>query len=222
MLFPNIEIINEKNKLSLSKNKSNENILIEGDNINNKNENEDNIELSLLSFEEKEEEDIIKIDDNNNNNNSENKKNGQSMDNIVYKSDLIFNNEDNEDIIEQDELNMKIKKLLEDLSFEIKIRVIEIKLNSFKCEENFYNIINPYFNEFYYEHIYIMDIKDDFKQKKLKINEISSKDNFNIMIKNIMIKNTFDEKNNNELIIVKFYPLIVSFYLVILFLLSTT
>ena len=211
VLFPNIEIINEKNKLSLSKNKSNENILIEGDNINNKNENEDNIELSLLSFEEKEEEDIIKIDDNNNNNNSENKKNGQSMDNIVYKSDLIFNNEDNEDIIEQDELNMKIKKLLEDLSFEIKIRVIEIKLNSFKCEENFYNIINPYFNEFYYEHIYIMDIKDDFKQKKLKINEISSKDNFNIMIKNIMIKNTFDEKNNNELIIVKFYPLIVSF-----------
>ena len=83
------------------------------------------MKISLLSFEEKEEEDIIKIDDNNsnsnNNNNSENKKNGQSMDNIVYKSDLIFNNEDNEDIIEQDELNMKIKKLLEDLSFEIKI-----------------------------------------------------------------------------------------------------
>ena len=206
VLFPNIELINEKNKLNISKNKSDENILIEGDNINTKNENGDNLELSLLSFEEKEEEEIIKID-----NNKENKeKNGQSMDNVVYKSDIIFNNE-NSDIIEEDELNIKIKKLLENLTFEIKIRVIEIKLNSFKCEENFYNIINPFFNEFYYEHIYIMDIKDDFKQKKLKINEISSKDNFNIMIKNIIIKNTFDEKSHNELIIFKFYPLIVSF-----------
>ena len=203
VLFPNIELINEKNKLDIGKNKDDENILIEGDNTNTKNENGENLELSLLSLEEKEEEEIIKIDNLDNN-----KKDNQNMDNKVYKSDLIFNDSD---IPEEDELNVKIKKILETLSFEIKIRVIEIKINSFKCEENFYNIINPFFNEFYYEHIYIMDIKDDFKQKKLKINEISSKDNFNIMIKNITIKNTFDEKSNHELILLKFYPLIVSF-----------
>ena len=56
-----------------------------------------------------------------------------------------------------------------------------------------------------------MDIKDDFKQKKLKINEISSKDNFSLMIKNIVIKSTIDEKINHELIIFKFYPMILSF-----------
>ena len=203
VLFPNIEIINEKNKFNLGKNKSNENILIEGDNINNKNDNEENLELSLLSFEEKEEEEINKKKEEN--------KILEKIDsnNVIYNSDLIFNN--GNEIQEEDELNNKIKKILENLNFEIKIRVIEIKINSFKCEEDFYNIINPFFNEFYYEHIYIMDIKDDFKQKKLKINEISSKDNFSLMIKNIVIKNTFDEKINHELIILKFYPMILSF-----------
>ena len=203
MLFPNIEIINEKNKFNLGKNKSNENILIEGDNINNKNDNEENLELSLLSFEEKEEEEINKKKEEN--------KILEKIDsnNVIYNSDLIFNN--GNEIQEEDELNNKIKKILENLNFEIKIRVIEIKINSFKCEEDFYNIINPFFNEFYYEHIYIMDIKDDFKQKKLKINEISSKDNFSLMIKNIVIKSTIDEKINHELIIFKFYPMILSF-----------
>ena len=203
VLFPNIEIINEKNKFNLGKNKSNENILIEGDNINNKNDNEENLELSLLSFEEKEEEEINKKKEEN--------KILEKIDsnNVIYNSDLIFNN--GNEIPEEDELNNKIKKILENLNFEIKIRVIEIKINSFKCEEDFYNIINPFFNEFYYEHIYIMDIKDDFKQKKLKINEISSKDNFSLMIKNIVIKSTIDEKINHELIIFKFYPMILSF-----------
>ena len=115
--------------------------------------------------------------------------------NIIYQSDLLFNpNSPDNKYKPEEKINQKIKNILNNLTFEIKIRVIELKIFSFKCEENFYNIINPFFNEFYYEHIYIMDIKDDFKQQKLKINEISSKDNFSLMIKNIVIKNTFDEK----------------------------
>ena len=55
-----------------------------------------------------------------------------------------------------------------------------------------------------------MDIRDDFKQQRLKINEISSKDNFSIMIKNINIKNITND-NNNEIIAIKFYPFIISF-----------
>ena len=54
-----------------------------------------------------------------------------------------------------------------------------------------------------------MDIKDDFKQQRLKINEISSKDYFTIMIKNISIKNITND--NNEILVLKFYPLIISF-----------
>ncbi len=54
-----------------------------------------------------------------------------------------------------------------------------------------------------------MDIKDDFKQQRLKINEISSKDYFSIMIKNINIKNITND-NNNEIIELK--VIVCSFY----------
>ena len=213
VLFYNFDVINEENKLKNGNNINNENIIIENNSNNgeneNKKENGDNINLSFLSFEESELEDNKNPkDDNNNNNTLENNK----ISNIVYKSDLLFNsnNEDNNNQKPEEKINEKIKKLLTTLTLEIKIRVIELKLFSFKCEENFYNIINPFFNEFYYEHIYIMDIRDDFRQKKLKINEISSKDNFSMMIKNINIKNILDE-NNNEILLLKYYPLIISF-----------
>ena len=197
VLLYNIELIKEEEKFNKGNNKFEENMLIE-----NGNENGNNINLSLSSFESKEEEDSDK-----NKTKEDNKR--QNLSNVIYNSDLIFKT--HESIPEPEEtINIKIKKFLKSLTFEIKIRVIEIKINSFICEENFYNIINPFFNEFYYEHIFIMDIKEDFKQKKLKINEISSKDYFNIMIKNINIKNITNE-NNNEFIIIKFHPLILSF-----------
>ena len=202
VLFYNFELINEEKKLRKDKNTNEENIIIENDETKNKTENGDNLNLSFLSFEEDEDENNNKIPKENNNIIENN-----SLSNIVYKSDLIFDNNIQE---KEEKINEKIKKLLSSIIFEIKIRVIELKINSFKCEENFYNIINPFFNEFYYEHIYIMDIKDDFRQDKLKINEISSKDNFSIMIKNINIKNITNE-NNNELLVLKFYPLIISF-----------
>ena len=209
VLFYNLELINEENKIKNGNNKPDENILIENNNNGEnqiKKENGDNLNLSFLSFEESEIEDNKNSKQNNNNETEENK-----ISNIIYQSDLLFNpnNPDNK-YKPEEKLNQKIKNILNNLTFEIKIRVIELKIFSFKCEENFYNIINPFFNEFYYEHIYIMDIKDDFKQQKLKINEISSKDYFSIMIKNINIKNTVNE-NTNELLILKFHPLIISF-----------
>jgi hypothetical protein len=53
-----------------------------------------------------------------------------------------------------------------------------------------------------------MDIKDDFRQKKLKIDEVSSSDYFNIIIKNILFKN--DKKNDDELLL-KFNSFNISF-----------
>ena len=202
VLFYNYEQINEEKKLKSGNNKTEENILIENNDDQNEN---NNLKLSILSIEEKEEEE--EGETKNINIINENK----NTDNVIYKSDLLFGL-NNSDIKEKQEekINEKIKKILNTLIFEIKIKVIELKIFSFKCEENFYNIINPFFNEFYYEHIYIMDIKDDFKQQRLKINEISSKDNFSIMIKNINIKNITND-NNNEIIAIKFYPFIISF-----------
>ena len=211
VLFYNYDLINEENKLKSGNNKQDENIIIENTNENNgeidnnkkENGNGNNVNLSFLSFEESESEDD-KIPKENNEN---------KISNIVYKSDLLFNPNNevyNNNEKPEEKINEKIKTILNSLIIEIKIRVIEFKISSFKCEEDFYNIINPFFNEFYYEHIYIMDIKDDFRQKKLKINEISSKDNFSIMIKNINIKNINNE-NNNEILLLKFYPLIISF-----------
>ena len=208
VLFYNYDQINEEKKLNKGKDKPDENILIENDEdeTGNKNgkENGDNLNISFLSVEEKEEEED---NDNSKENNITN-----NAKNIVYNSDLLFGNVNNENINpETDErISTKIKKIFSSLIMEIKIKVIELKVFSFKCEENFYNIINPFFNEFYFEHIYIMDIKDDFKQTRLKINEISSKDYFSIMIKNINIKNISNE-DKNEFLIVKFYPLIISF-----------
>jgi hypothetical protein len=195
VLFYNFELINEENKLKAGNNKPDENILIENNNNNDgktQKENGDNLNLSFLSFEESEIEENKNPKQNNTNNNI-NETEDNKISNIVYNSDFLFNANDPGNKPKQEEkINQIIKNLLNTLTFEIKIRVIELKIFSFKCEENFYNIINPFFNEFYYEHIYIMDIKDDFKQKKLKINEISSKDNFSIMIKNINIKNAIN------------------------------
>ena len=213
VLFFNFDQINEEKKLKSGKNNLNEdeNILIENKTDKNKDKGDNNnndIELSFLSFEEEKEKEEKEENNDINNNNINNEKEKEGMSNIIYRSELMFNDDSD---IQEEAINIKIKKFLNTLNFEIKIRVIELKINSFKCEENFYNIINPFFNEFYYEHIYIMDIKDDFKQKKLKINEVSSKDYFNIMIKNINIKNSLDQNNNKEIIVLKFYPLIMSF-----------
>ena len=200
VLFYNYDQINEEKKLKKGENKEEENILIENNNINNeepekKEENGDNLNLSFLSNEEKEDE--LNIE--NKKESNINIKEKDKSDNIIYKSDLIFdsNNSNNKEK-QEEKINEKIKKILESLTFEIKIKVIELKIFSFKCD-----------NEFYYEHIYIMDIKDDFKQQRLKINEISSKDYFTIMIKNISIKNITND--NNEILVLKFYPLIISF-----------
>ena len=54
-----------------------------------------------------------------------------------------------------------------------------------------------------------MDIKDDFSQKKLKINEISSSDYFNLIIKYLTIKNE-KNKNGDELTL-KFHSIMSSF-----------
>ena len=227
--------INDKkdNDIIIKKTENKNNNVI---NEHKKNENDDNLNLSFLSFEEDEDDssnnNIIKnnkkdekkdlninltkeenIVEKDNNTLTENKNNNANK-NEVFISEVIFDtnpSSDDDNIAKKEKINEKLKKLLLNITFEIKIRVIEVKISSFKCEENFYNIINPYFNEFYYEHIYIMDLKDDFKQKKLKLNEVSSKDYFNIMIKNINIKNNYDEKNKEQSILVKFYPLIFSF-----------
>ena len=172
VLFYNFELINEENKLKAGNNKPDENILIENNNNNNdgktQKENGDNLNLSFLSFEESEIEENKNPKQNNTNNNI-NETEDNKISNIVYNSDFLFNGNDPGNKPKQGEkINQIIKNLLNTLTFEIKIRVIELKIFSFKCEENFYNIINPFFNEFYYEHIYIMDIKDDFKQKKIK------------------------------------------------------
>lgn len=136
---------------------------------------------------------------------------------IIYSSELFFKQESDEDNNNnnnepKEKINDQIKKILSTLNIEAKIKTIEIRIYSFKCEENFYNIINPFFNEFYYDHIYIMDIKDDFRQKKLKIEEVTSSDYFNIMIKSLSCKNTKDEKNKkSEELVLKFNSMNSSF-----------
>ena len=141
----------------------------------------------------------------------------EEEENIIYSSDLFLkkdsdeegNNNNNEP---EEEINDQIKKALKSLNIEVVIKTIEIRIYSFKCEENFYNIINPFFNEFYYDHIYIMDIKDDFRQKKLKIKEVTSNDYFNIMIKYLSFKNVKDEKNKkSEELVLKFQTMNSSF-----------
>ena len=201
VLFYNYEQIKEYNKKEKEKDneETNSNII----NINKEKEEEKNIEkseklnLSFLSCEEEEDKDneiknknIIKTKE-------------KQEENKVFKSELLF-----EDDKPKEKINDTIKKLLKDLNIEIKIRTIEIKIYCFKCEESFYNIINPFFNEFYYDHIYIMDMKDDFRQKKLKISETSSSDYFNLIIKYLVFKN---EKKNGDELMLKFHSIISSF-----------
>ena len=141
----------------------------------------------------------------------------EEKENIIYSSELFLRKESDDEINNnnnepKEEINDQIKKILKTLNIEVVIKAIEIRIYSFKCEENFYNIINPFFNEFYYDHIYIMDIKDDFRQKKLKIAEVTSSDYFNIMIKYLSFKNVKDEKNNkSEELVLKFNTMNSSF-----------
>lgn len=146
-----------------------------------------------------------------------NLKKEEEKENIIYSSDLFLKKESNDENNNnnnkpKEEINEQIKKTLKTLNIEVVIRTIEIRIYSFKCEENFYNIINPFFNEFYYDHIYIMDIKDDFRQKKLKIAEVTSNDYFTLMIKYLSFKNVKDEKNKkSEELVLKFNTMNSSF-----------
>ena len=54
-----------------------------------------------------------------------------------------------------------------------------------------------------------MDIKDDFKKNKLKINDISSSDYFNLIIKYLSFKNEKNDKGDQLLL--KFHSIISSF-----------
>ena len=132
VLFYNYDQINEEKKLKKGENKEEENILIENNNINNeepekKEENGDNLNLSFLSNEEKEDE--LNIE--NKKESNINIKEKDKSDNIIYKSDLIFdsNNSNNKEK-QEEKINEKIKKILESLTFEIKIKVIELKICS--------------------------------------------------------------------------------------------
>ena len=222
VLFYNIQQTNkfdEKNKEKENDKNDKKKELIsdkENDEENNKKENEDKLELSFLSCEEYEDEDekkkknekkLEKIDNENIKENKIENEKEKENENIIYSSDIIFCKDN--DIEPKEKINDKIKNLLKTLNIEIKLKTIEIKVYSFKCEESFYNTINPFFNEFYYDHIYIMDIKDDYRQKKLKINEISSSDYFNIMIKYLEIKN--QKSKNGDDITLKFHSIISSF-----------
>ena len=201
VLFYNYEQIKEYNKKEKEKDneETNSNII----NINKQKEDDKTIEkseklnLSFISCEEEEDK------DNETKNKNIIKTKEKQEENNIYKSELLF-----EEDKPKEKINDTLKKLLQDLNIEIKIRTIEIKIYCFKCEESFYNIINPFFNEFYYDHIYIMDMKDDFRQKKLKISETSSSDYFNLIIKYLVFKN--EKKNGNELML-KFNSIISSF-----------
>ena len=228
VLFFNYDHENEESKENIldKNNNNNNNIDTSKEKEENKiNENKDKINLSFLSCEEDEDEDENnKKKEKDINNTNINKEIGKKIENEnininnikdekeIFSSNLLFqknedNNEDNNNE-QEEETNEKIKKILKTLNIEFKIKTIDIKLYSFKCEENFYNIINPFFNEFYYDHIYIMDMKDDFRQKKLKISETSSSDYFNLIIKYLVFKN--EKKNGNELML-KFNSIISSF-----------
>ena len=208
VLFYNYQINKknkEKEKISLEKSSDSEEIFNSNSLKNSTKkgtQNNDKLKLSLLSCEEEEIGDTQKSNkiDNNDINNLEEEK--------IYSSDIIFQNAKSKE--PKEKINEKIKAILKSLSIEIKIKTFEIRVYSFKCEENFSSIINPFFNEFYYDHIYIMDIKEDFGQKKLKINEVTSSDYFNIIIKYLSLKNE-KNKNGQEELLLKFHSIISSF-----------
>ena len=229
VLFYNIQQIKNGEK---DKDKGQENTETNGkekkinsDKINNENEenkngeNKNELELSYLSCEEYENDDDKEKKEKNKEEKKENIENDDKKgntieenenENIIYSSDILFGKEDKKNVLEEKEkINDKIKNILKTLNIEIELKTIEIKIYSFKCEESFYNTINPFFNEFYYDHIYIMDIIDDFRQNKLKISEVSSSDYFNIMIKYLVIKN--EKSKNGDDIILKFHSIISSF-----------
>ena len=197
------DLLEEENNINNSNNKDidiDTNIKKE----NKKKENNENLDLSFLTCEEDEDEDKEEEKEKQKENLYGSEISGE---NKIYISQDLFGETNNYE--KKEKINDKIKNILKTLNIEIKIKTIEIRVYSFKCEENFCNIINPFFNEFYYEHIYIMDIKDDFKKNKLKINEITSSDYFNLIIKYLSLKS--EKIENEENLILKFHSIVSSF-----------
>ena len=156
--------------------------------INNK-ENDKNIDnnnvcnLSFSSVNSQENSDKSNININN-----------ALSDSDIIKISDIENSKNNNDLDEVDSL----KNFINSVNIEVTFKNIEIRIYSFKYESDDYNMINPFISEFYYENICIMDIKEEFKEKKLKYNQITSDNYFCLSIKNIKLYNKKNKNNEYE------------------------
>ena len=160
-------------------------------NINNENNNECNLSFLSINSEENSSKSNINI-------------------NKAINSSDIIKTSDIENTKNDNNLNEthSLKNFIYDVNIEISFKNIEIRVYSFKYESDDNNIINPFLTEFYYENICIMDIKDEFKEKKLKCNQITSNDYFCLSIKNIKL---YNKKNKNDEVELKINSLIFSY-----------